>query len=173
MNSTNKQLEYWVDELGVLFSCQIGAVSQNQLACDFHPNEIHGALAHLKANGWKQLSLLTCVDWIKENQFQLVYIVRNWDNGITVQVRTRIDRDQAEFRTVTSIYPGALFYEREVHEFFGVSFAGNDTAQKPLFLEIWDDMPPLRKDFDPLAYSKRKYPEREHLSGTEKAGELE
>lgn len=33
---------------------------------------------------------------------------------------------------------------------------------KPLFLELWDDKPPLRKDFDPLEYSKRKFPGREY-----------
>ena len=34
---------------------------------------------------------------------------------------------------------------------------------RPLFLENWDSLPPLRKDFDPLEYSKEKFPDREYI----------
>jgi len=51
--------------------------------------------------------------------------------------------------------------DEELFEFFGIKFEGNDDM-KPLFLENWDDLPPLRKDFDPLEYSKKKFPDREY-----------
>jgi len=116
--------------------------------------------------------MLTCVDWIEENEFQLVYLLMNWELGVRLQVRTRIDRDNPVFTTVTNIYPGAKYYERDVHEFFGVEFEGNPDSYKQLFLENWDDMPPLRKDFDPVAYSDRKFPKREYKKDfNTKAGE--
>ncbi|NUU98730.1 NADH dehydrogenase [Marinitoga sp. 1154] len=137
-------------------------IKKNQIAIDLKNEELHSVLAYLKSLGWKQLTLLTCIDWIKESKFQLVYILMNWENSITLQVRTKIDRNNPKFRTIVNIYPGAEFYERDVHEFFGVEFEGNKNADKPLFLELWDDIPPLRKDFDPLAYSKRKFDVREY-----------
>ncbi len=144
----------------------------NQVSFDFKPNEIHSALAYVKAIGWKQLSILSCIDWIEDNEFQLVYIVYNWDNGIRLQIRTRIDRDKPIFTTITPIYPGAQYYERDVHEFFGVEFEGNPDSYKQLFLENWDDMPPLRKDFDSKAYSDKKYPVREYSKDySKKAGD--
>lgn len=137
-------------------------VMANQVAFDLENRDVMGLLSYLRSIGWRQLSMLTCVDWIAEGQFQLVYILMNWDNGVRIQVRTRIDREDPKFQTATHIYPGAKYYERDVHEFFGVVFEGNDDALKQLFLENWDDIPPLRKDFDSRAYSDRKYAKREY-----------
>ena len=143
-----------------------------QAALDLPPREVHAVLAFLKAQGYRQLSMLSCVDWITDGQFQLVYLLFNWDAGLRLQIRTRIDRAHPEFTTVTNIYPGAKYYERDVHEFFGVVFAGNPDSGKPLFLEKWDDLPPMRKDFDPQAYSDRKYPARQYKADFDtKAGE--
>ncbi|MCJ7718033.1 MAG: NADH-quinone oxidoreductase subunit C, partial [Anaerolineales bacterium] len=115
-----------------------------------------------KTIGWKQLTLLTCVDWIEENTFQLVYILFNWENGVTLQVRTKINREKPDFTTITNIFPGAQYYERDVHEFFGVNFEGNPMSFKPLFLELWKDIPPLRKDFDTQKFSDENFPKREY-----------
>jgi NADH-quinone oxidoreductase subunit C len=52
-----------------------------------------------------------------------------------------------------------------------VEFEGNEMSYKQLFLENWDDMPPLRKDFDSKAYSDRKYPVREYKKDFSKEGE--
>jgi len=64
--------------------------------------------------------------------------------------------------SILPIYPGCKYYERECHEFFGVKFPGNPDYEKQLILENWDDIPPMRKDFDPEAYSTRKFPQREY-----------
>jgi len=166
MNEIISKLQDKYDVLGV------DTPKGNQAALDFHSRDIHSALAYVKAKGFIQLSMLTCVDWIEENEFQLVYLLMNWELGVRLQVRTRIDRDNPVFTTVTNIYPGAKYYERDVHEFFGVEFEGNPDSYKQLFLENWDDMPPLRKDFDPVAYSDRKFPKREYKKDfNTKAGE--
>jgi NADH-quinone oxidoreductase subunit C len=152
----------------------VDVVNERQFAIDVENEELHTILAYLKAQGWRQLTLLTCIDWIKENKFQLVYIIYNWENPITINVRTKIERDNPKFRTIVPIYPGAEFYERDVHEFFGVEFEGNERSTKPLFLELWDDIPPLRKDFDPLAYSKKKFDVRDYkVDFIPKEGEAE
>lgn len=135
-----------------------------QIAAVVKPDGIHGALAYLKNKGFTQLCILTCIDWIEDSQFELVYILFSWTDGIHIQLRARIDREKPFFTTVTDIFPGARYYEREVHEFFGVEFCGNEDSYKPLFLELWDDIPPLRKDFDPQAYSDSKFPMRENAN---------
>lgn len=133
---------------------------KGQVALDVKPQEIHSVLTFLKTQGYRQLSMLSCVDWIADRQFQLVYLIFNWDTAVRMQVRTRIDRADPKFVTMTGIYPGVKYYERDVHEFFGVTFEGNPDSNKPLFLENWDDIPPMRKDFDPQAYADRKYTAR-------------
>lgn len=135
--------------------------SARQLAVVVKPEAIHNSLAYLRQKGFTQLSIVTCIDWIKDSELELVYVLFNWTEGYHVQLRARVDREKPVMVTVTDIFPGAQYYEREVHEFFGVEFPGNEDAGKPLFLEIWDDIPPLRKDFDPQAYSDKKFPMRE------------
>lgn len=132
-----------------------------QIAVVVKPEAIHNSLAYLRQKGFTQLSIVTCIDWIKDSELEMVYVLFNWTDGIHIQLRARIDREKPVMVTATDIFPGARYYEREVNEFFGVEFPGNEDAAKPLFLELWDDLPPLRKDFDPQAYSDSKFPMRE------------
>jgi NADH-quinone oxidoreductase subunit C len=173
MNSMNNNVADLVKDVETKFDVKnVDHPKQGQVAFDFDPRDIHTVLSYLKSKGWAQLSILSCVDWIDDNEFQLVYIIFNWELGIRIQVRTRIDREEAKFDTIINIYPGAKYYERDVHEFFGVVFAGNPDSNKQLFLENWDDMPPLRKDFDSIAYSDKKYPKREYKTDfSKKAGD--
>lgn len=158
-NSMNSYKEHFQKLLNVEIK---DSPADMQLIIDVNSDKFHQTLIALKTDGFRQLSILTCIDWIELNKFQLVAILMNWDTGMHLLVRTLLDRDNPDFHTITSIYPGAIYYEREIFEFFGVHFKGNPTYDKPLFLERWDAMPPLRKDFDPQAYSDSKFPKREH-----------
>lgn len=133
-----------------------------QLIFDVNNNQLLDVLAYMKSIGFGQLSLLTCVDWIEKNEFQLVYILMNWSTGIHALVRTSLDRSNPKFRTIEHIYPGVKYYERDVHEFFGVEFEGNDDSYKHLFLELWEADRPMKKDFDPEAFSEKKYGMRQY-----------
>lgn len=137
-------------------------IDAHQVAFEIETCDIHHVLTVLKNAGWKQLSYLSAIDWLEDNVFEVVYIVFNWDRPVYVQIRSKIDREHPEVDSILPIYPGAKYYERECHEFFGIAFPGNPDYEKQLILEQWDDIPPLRKDFDPRAYSDRKFPKREY-----------
>ncbi len=139
----------------------ITETDEREVKIDALQENVLGILSILKNEGFSHLSLLTCVDWIENKEFELVYILFSWKDGGKIIVSTRIDRENPKFVTVKHMWPVARFYEREIHEFFGVEFEGNDDM-KPLILELWDDIPPLRKDFDPLEYSRKKFPDREY-----------
>ena len=133
-----------------------------QVSFEVKKEDVHQLLTVLKSEGWIQLSYLSAIDWLEDNEFELVYIVFNWEKPVYIQIRTRLDRDNATMNSILPIYPGCKYYEREAHEFFGIKFPGNPDYEKQLVLEEWDDMPPLRKDFDPQAYSDRKFPVRKY-----------
>jgi len=137
-------------------------VDNQQIGFEVEQGDVHHILTALKSAGWKQLSYLSAIDWIDENKFEMVYLVFNWDKPVYVQIRTKIDRENPVMDSILPIFPGAKYYERETHEFFGIAFPGNPEHTKQLILEGWDDIPPLRKDFDPEAYSNRKFPKREY-----------
>lgn len=141
---------------------KVEEIHQYQVAFELNKEDIHQALSILKNAGWIQLSYLSAVDWIDEGEFELIYILMNWDKAVHVQLRTRLNREDAVMPSIIHIFPNCEYYERECHEFFGVKFPGNPMYDKQLILEQWDDLPPLRKDFDPKAYSDKKFKGREY-----------
>ncbi|MEM4576604.1 MAG: NADH-quinone oxidoreductase subunit C [Candidatus Nezhaarchaeales archaeon] len=69
--------------------------------------------------------------------------------GIVISVRGLIPKDNPEIDTISDVIPGALFYEKEVHEMFGINIKDHPDLTH---LELPDDWPeglyPLRKDVD-------------------------
>jgi NADH-quinone oxidoreductase subunit C len=90
---------------------------------------------------------ITGVDWIKDNQLEVVYDFSRYDFDLCrVVLRTRIDRNSPVVPTITEIYPGANWHERETHDFFGIKFTGHPHLI-PLLLPEDADFHPLLKDF--------------------------
>jgi NADH:ubiquinone oxidoreductase subunit C len=90
---------------------------------------------------------ITGVDWIKENQFEVIYDFSRYDFDLCrVVIRTRVDRKNPEVPTITGIYAGANWHERETHDFFGIKFTGHPHLI-PLLLPEDADFHPLLKDF--------------------------
>jgi len=173
MNSTNSKpgIKELIDGLKQIVEIEaVTYVQYHEVAVDVLRKDLHQALTFVKSSGFRQLSAVTCVDWLAEGNFQLIFNTFDWTKGIRVILRVKIPRENPTFTSVTSIYNSAKYYEREVHEFFGVVFEGNPDALKQLFLENWDDLPPLRKDFDSRAYSDRKYVKREYKTNFGKPG---
>lgn len=90
---------------------------------------------------------ITGVDWIKENQLEVIYDFSRYDFDLCrVVIRTRLDRDNPEVPTITGVYAGANWHERETHDFFGIQFIGHPHLV-PLLLPEDADFHPLLKDF--------------------------
>jgi NADH-quinone oxidoreductase subunit C len=90
---------------------------------------------------------ITGVDWIKDNQLEVVYDFSRYDFDLCrVVIRTRVDRSNPEVPTITEIYAGANWHERETHDFFGIKFIGHPHLI-PLLLPEDADFHPLLKDY--------------------------
>ncbi len=90
---------------------------------------------------------ITGVDWIKDEQLEVVYDFSRYDFDLCrTAVRTRIARTDPHLPTITPIYTGASWHERETHDFFGIVFDGH-THLVPLLLPEDADYHPLLKDF--------------------------
>ncbi|MFO7851977.1 MAG: NADH-quinone oxidoreductase subunit C [Bacteroidota bacterium] len=121
-------------------------------------DSVSALLISLKSSGYDHLALISCVDWIKENKLELVYILTSYSEDsemakVNILVKAKIDRGKAEMHTVISIFENAEPYERELHELFGIHFKGHPRLT-PLLLERDYDIPPFRKDFDTRKYVK-------------------
>jgi len=89
---------------------------------------------------------ITGVDWIDDQQLEAVYDFNHFDELCRVVIRTRTDRNNPAIPTISHIYQGANWHERETHDFFGIKFTGHPNLE-PLLLPEDADFHPLLKDF--------------------------
>jgi NADH-quinone oxidoreductase subunit C len=89
---------------------------------------------------------ITGVDWIDDGQLESVYDFNHFDVLCRVVLRTRTDRDNPAIPTISHIYQGANWHERETHDFFGIKFIDHPNLE-PLLLPEDADFHPLLKDF--------------------------
>ncbi len=88
----------------------------------------------------------TCVDWIEEGEFELLYLLFSTTHLDHIWVSTRVSRENPVINTVSNIYPVAEFQEREVYDLFGVQFGGNKDLRRIFLDDDWEGYP-LRKDY--------------------------
>jgi NADH-quinone oxidoreductase subunit C len=114
-----------------------------------------------RIEGFEHLAILTAVDWIENNQFQLSYIINNPELKMDLILRVFIDRKKAEMESIHHLWEQAATYQRELKEMFGINFPNSPRVDKPFILEGWDGIPPYRRDFDTKKYSEETYFPRE------------
>lgn len=146
------------DELNPL---DVDQLREQNLTVTLANDKLVSGLNYLKSQSYIHLSTISCVDWIDEDEFELVYHLFSYQDKTNISVKTRIDREKAEFVTIKEIWAVAEYYERDIHDFFGIEFKGNDNLEE-LILENWNDIPPMRKDFKTREYVDKKYEWREY-----------
>ena len=113
---------------------------------------ITGILLYAKERlEFNHFSHMSCVDWIENNQFEMIYILWSPKDKIQLTIKCMIDRENPVMQNIDYIWRQANTYEREIREMYGVEFEGLVGA-KEFILEDWEDMPPMRRDFDTKEY---------------------
>jgi NADH-quinone oxidoreductase subunit C len=98
------------------------------------------------------LSDVTCVDqYPAEPRFEVVYHLLSIPNKERVRLKVRLEGSSPAVDTVTSVWPAANFFEREVYDLFGVRFIGHPYLRRLLMPEDWEGNP-LRKDYPVEGY---------------------
>src|SRR5690606_6785593 len=113
--------------------------------------------AHLRDElGFNYLSSVTGVDLIDDNKLEVVYHTYSIEKGGgAVVLKVQVDRDNPVVPSLTPLWAGADFQEREAYDMFGVQFEGHPNLRRIL---MWDGFEghPLRKDW------KEPFFEEEH-----------
>jgi len=123
--------------------------------------QLRPVLLHLRDKEcFSHLVLLTAVDWLEDNIFQLTYLLSNREQNMDIGLRVMIKRDHAVMQSIHDIWPTAATYQRELREMFGIDFPESPGVDDDFILEGWQDMPPYRRDFDTLEYSNETYAQR-------------
>ena len=110
--------------------------------------------------GYTTLNAITCTDWIEEGHFAMTYMLTTGDRKHTFMVQTMIGREEAQIDSLTTLFKQAEIMERDLHEMYGIDFPGNGNLVE-LSLENWVHTPPLRREFDTLAFVNKLHDFRE------------
>ena len=98
------------------------------------------------------LSDITCVDWYPaEPRFEVVYHLLSIPKKERVRLKVRLNSASPVVESLTPIWPGANYFEREVFDLFGVRFSGHPYLRRILMPEDWEGHP-LRKDYPVEGY---------------------
>ena len=94
--------------------------------------------------GCRYFSFLTAVDW-KEAGFELLCRVEQIEARLAITFRTRLSKETA-CPSLTAVYRGADWMERECYDLFGIRFDGHPDLRRILLPQDWEGHP-LRKDY--------------------------
>lgn len=97
--------------------------------------------------GYQMLMSITGVDY--KERYEVVYHLYKVDAAFPIVLRCSLPHEDApEVPSLTPIWPGADFQEREVYDLMGIVFTGHPDLRRIL---LADDFPghPLRKDWEP------------------------
>lgn len=87
---------------------------------------------------------ITAVDW--NDRIEVVYHLTALESNSKVVLRVDLDRDNPVLDSVTPVWKGANWQEREVYDLFGVDFKDHPDMRRILLPEDWKGYP-LRKDY--------------------------
>lgn len=96
--------------------------------------------------GFDMLSTHTAVDWVDQEEIELIYQLNSLKTGMAIMVSCRIPRAEPKAPSVSSLWSIAQWQEREVYDLFGVLYEGHPDLRRIFLDDDWDGFP-LRKDY--------------------------
>lgn len=81
-----------------------------------------------------------------EDRFEVVYNIYSLQNNTRILLKIRIDEADLNVPTVTNVWPGANWLEREIYDMFGIIFEGHPDLRR-IYMEEEFEYFPLRKEF--------------------------
>ena len=161
MSETSSHLQEIQDKLGrkVLETSQFRG--DNVIVLD--PLELRESFRILKEDSalhFDFLSDITAVDYWKkkEPRFEIVYQLLSLQDGKRLRVRVPVSEESAAVDSLTSLWRGANFMEREVWDLFGIKFTDHPDLRRILLYDEFKGHP-LRKDY-PVNLWQPRVPER-------------
>ncbi|MGD0649055.1 MAG: NADH-quinone oxidoreductase subunit C [Acidobacteriaceae bacterium] len=125
---------------------------RKELTLTVAPETIRAAAQAAKDAGYNFFEDVTAVDWYPaEPRFQVAYSILSMGLKQRIRITARVSGDDPRIDSITSIWPSANFYEREVFDLFGIHFPGHPRLTRIMMPDNWNGHP-LRKDYPVEGY---------------------
>ncbi|KAJ4409198.1 putative NADH-ubiquinone oxidoreductase 30.4 kDa subunit, mitochondrial [Gnomoniopsis sp. IMI 355080] len=148
-----QQFSVWKDEL-TIYICPSGVIP------------VFSFLKYNTAAEFTQVSDITACDFpTRDQRFEVVYNLLSVRHNSRIRVKTYAD-EASPVPSITSLYEGANWYEREVYDLMGVFFVGHPDLRR-IMTDYGFEGHPLRKDFPLTGYTEIRYDEEKKRIVTE------
>lgn len=121
----------------------------NSPAIVANPSRVDEVVSVLKQNGYNHLSCVSGVEY--ENRYESVYHLRritdDKEDFDQINVVAMTDKDDPEVKTVSHVFKGANWHEREAYDLMGIRYDKHPDLRRILLPETWKGHP-LREDYD-------------------------
>jgi NADH-quinone oxidoreductase subunit C len=130
---------------------------RGQASLEIAPDQLVAVCQYLRdQQQFNRISAVTAVDWYpSEPRFEVVYLLHSIERNERLRLKCRLASNAAEIDSMTGVWPGANWYEREVFDLFGIVFRNHPDLRRILLPEGWEGHP-LRKDY-PVTGEKYAY----------------
>jgi len=90
---------------------------------------------------------ITAIDWAtRKNRFTVVYQIYSFKNKSRLRLKADVDNSDPSIDSVTSVWKGANWQERETYDMYGIKFNNHPDLRRMYMPEDFE-YHPLRKDF--------------------------
>jgi NADH-quinone oxidoreductase subunit C len=112
------------------------------------PGRIVQVCRELRDNlGFERISGVSAIDrYPMEPRFEVVYFLHSISRNIRLKLKVALPGENPAVESVTTVWVGANWYEREAFDLFGIRFEGHPNLKRILMPDDWEGHP-LRRDF--------------------------
>lgn len=149
------------DAAGALGQAILGTtMAFGELTINVARDSIVDVARWLRESGWRFVNItdICGVDYPERaERFDVVYHFLSPYRNLRVRLKLSTD-DETPVPSITDIFPGADWFEREVYDLYGVLFAGHPDLRR-ILTDYGFDGHPLRKDFPLTGFVEVRYDE--------------
>ncbi len=148
---------YLVEKLGTKLKHAV--VAYGELTVTVDPVDIVSVMSFLKRDAQCQFVSIIDVAGVdypgREKRFDVVYHLMSPRQNQRIRVKVETDED-TPVESVTSVFPGADWFEREAYDLYGILFSGHPDLRR-LLTDYGFEGHPLRKDFPLTGFVEVRY----------------
>ena len=103
-----------------------------------------------------------CMGTDLDDKFEVSWYIGNVNFRTIIVIKTNLDREKPETISLTHLWSGMDWHERETFGMLGIKFKGHEDLRRLILPDVWEGFP-LRNDYEYIKPSYRK-PEDELMS---------
>ena len=120
------------------------------LVIEISPSEAYDVIDFIKNDTTLSFNFLTLIGAVhypeeKGRELCVVYHMHSWKNAIRLRIKSYLSQENPSIKSLTTLFDGANWQERETFDFFGIQFEGHPNMTRILNMDEMDYHPLLKQ----------------------------